>query len=357
MKFCLTNEGKKYMARVNAGEITMHLTRAVTGSGSSSYLDILTSVVDERQQIQLDAVRSEGEYIHIECLLTNLELDREYVLRQLGIYASDGAGEDKLIIIGQDQYGDRIPILSEKEVEYQYNVGMRISNAAEVTFDFSVNDFLRKKYFYEHCAEFEAYKEDVDRRFKALPRVRVGPESLLDRKDTILFETLKGTNRVTRIRERNEKDELLEYELAAAFQMAKMRENIQTDETLGILFGKIQKFFHDMKNFCFDEADDPLTLMTEWTYKPPAKRTKGCAYGLITTKRGLVILFFDRYITGQENPARGDTLYGVEVGERTIAEYDTNLYRAIFSNVVYVAHGQDGARNEGIVYAVPKQTR
>ena len=356
MIFCLTNEGKKYIARVNAGEITMHLTRAVAGSGNSSYLDILTSVVDERQQIQLDAVRSEGEYTFIECLLTNLELDREYVLKQLGIYAVDEKGEEKLIIIGQDQYGDRIPVLSEKEVEYQYNIGMRISNAAEVTFDFSVNDFLRKKYFYEHCAEFEEYKVEVDERFKALPRVRIGPEKLLDRKDTILFETLRGTNRVTRIRERDAEDELKEYELAAAFRMAAVRENLQTDETLSILFGKIQKFFYDMKEYCFDGADDPLTLMTELTYKPKSKRTKGCIYGLITTKRGLIILFFDRYITGLEDPTRDDTLYGVEVETRTIAEYDTRPYRAIFSNVVHVTD-QDTERKEGMIYAVPKQTR
>ena len=203
MIFCLTNAGKQYMAKVNAGEAKMHLTRAVTGSGNSSYLEILTNVVDEQQQIQLDAVHAEGEYTFIECVLTNLELGREYVLRQLGIYAADEEGEEKLIIIGQDQYGDRIPVLSEKEVEYQYSIAMRISNAAEVTFDFSVNDFLRKKYFYEHCAEFEEYKSEVDNRFKALPRVRVGPEKLLDRKDTILFETLKGTNKVTRIRERD----------------------------------------------------------------------------------------------------------------------------------------------------------
>lgn len=357
MIFCLTNEGKKYIARVNAGEITMHLTRAVAGSGNSSYLDILTSVVDERQQIQLDAVRSEGEYTFIECLLTNLELDREYVLRQLGIYATDGSGEDKMIIIGQDAYGDRIPVLSEKEVEYQYNIGMRISNAAEVTFDFSVNDFLRKKYFYEHCAEFEEYKIEVDNRFKALPRVRIGPEKLLDRKDTILFETLKGTNKVTRIRERDSEDALKEYELASAFQMAAARENIKTDETLSILFGKIQKYFYDMKEYCFDGADDPLTLMTELTYKPPAKRTKGCIYGLITTKRGLIILFFDRYITGLEDPTRQDTLYGVEVEERTVAEYDTNPYRAICSNVVYITDGQSVERKEGMIYAVPRQTR
>lgn len=352
MIFCLTNEGKKYMARVNAGEIMMHLTRAVTGSGSSSYLDILTSVVDERQQIQLDAIRSEGEYTFIECLLTNLELDREYVLRQLGIYASDGAGEDRLIIIGQDDYGDRIPLFSEKEVEYQYNIGMRISNAAEVTFDFSVNDFLRKKYFYEHCAEFEVYKEDVDKRFKALPRVRVGPGKLLDRKDTILFETLGETNRVTRIRERNPTDELREYELAAVFKMAKTRENLKSEETLSVLFGKVQKYFADMKTNCFNEADDPFTLMTETTYIPPKKRTSGCLYGLETLIQGVIILFFDRYITGMENPTVKNTLYGVETDVQSQADIDENIYKGIFSNVVYLEKDKQMERQEGMLYCI-----
>ena len=352
MIFCLTNEGKKYIARVNAGEITMHLTRAVAGSGSSSYLDILTSVVDERQQIQLDAVRSEGEYTFIECLLTNLELDREYVLKQLGIYAVDDKGEERLIIIGQDQYGDRIPVLSEKEVEYQYNIGMRINNAAEVTFDFSVNDFLRKKYFYEHCAEFEEYKVEVDNRFKALPRVRIGPEMLLDRKDTILFETLRGTNKVTRIRERDAEDEPKEYELAAIFRMAAVRENLQTDETLSILFGKIQKYFADMKVNCFNEADDPFTLMTEATYIPPKRRTPGCLYGLETLIQGVIILFFDRYITGMEDPTIESTLYGVEVTEPSETAPDENIYKGIFSNIVYLENGQQIERQEGMLYCI-----
>lgn len=352
MIFCLTNEGKRYMARVNAGEIPMHLTRAVAGSGSSSYLDILTSVVDERQQIQLDAVRSEGEYTFIECLLTNLELEREYVLKQLGIYAVDDAGEEKLVIVGQDQYGDRIPVLSEKEVEYQYNIGMRISNAAEVTFDFSVNDFLRKKYFYEHCAEFEEYKTEVDERFRALPRVRIGPEKLLDRKDTILFETLKGTSKVTRLRERDSEDEQLEYELAAVFKMAKERENLQTEETLTVLFGKIQKYFNDMKVNCFSEADNPFTLMTEATYIPPKLRTPGCLYGLETLVQGVIILFFDRYITGMEDPTVENTLYGVEADVPSGAEADENIYKGIFSNIVYLEKSQQIERQAGMLYCI-----
>ena len=357
MIFCLTNTGKEYIAKVNAGEIKMHLTKAVVGSGTSSYLDILTSVVNEKQQIQIDAIRSEGEYTFIECVLTNLELEQEYVLKQIGIYASDGAGEDKLIIIGQDDYGDRIPVLSEKEVEYQYNIGMRVSNAAEVTFEFSVNDFLRKKYFYEHCAEFEEYKGEVDKRFKALPKVRVGPEELLDQKNILLFETLKDTNKVTRILERDSEDAIREYILAAVFKRAEKREVIKSGDSLSVLFGKIMRYFSDMKANCFNDADDPFTLMSESTYKPPSERTKGCTYGLITSKRGLKIIFFDRYITGLENPTVEKTLYGVETMERSNLDTDNSPYKAIFSNVVFLQEEQEIEREPEKIYAVIKETR
>lgn len=357
MIFCLTNEGKKYIARVNAGEITMHLTRAVAGAGSSSYPDILTGVVDECQQIQLDAVRSEGEYTFIECLLTNLELDREYVLKQLGIYGADDKGEERLIIIGQDQYGDRIPALSEKEVEYQYNIGMRISNAAEVTFDFSVNDFLRKKYFYEHCEEFEEYKREVDDRFRALPRVKIGPAEELDRKDTILFETLKETNHVVKIRERDSGDSLKEYALAAEFKTAEEREALQSGETLSVLFGKIERYLKDLKDSCFNGADDPFVQMTETSYIPPFLRMKGSLYGFISDKRGLIIEYFDRYIPGRENPAVERTLYGVETVERTNAKADGSPYVGIFSNIVHMEDGQETKRQPGMIYAINRETR
>lgn len=357
MNFCLTNIGREYMARVNAGEITMHLTRAVTGSGNSSYLDILTSVVDEKQQIQLDAVRSEEEYTVIECVVTNLELDEEYVLRQLGIYAADGSGEDKLIIIGQDKYGDRIPVLSEKEVEYQYNIGMRVSNAAEVTFDFSVNDFLRKKYFYEHCEEFEQYKESIDKRFDALPRVRIGPAELLDRKDMILFETLKDTHKVFRILRRDSEDKTLEYELASVFQTAKVRETLQSGDGLDVLFGKIKRYLNDLKNNCFKEADDPLVLMTPVTYKPPAERTAGSLYGLITKERGFIIIVFDRYVSGTEDPTVERTLYGVESKTHFDAVADGKSYKGIMNNIVHIEEGKEIERQKYMLYAVTKRTR
>lgn len=356
MNFCLTMAGKEYMARVNAGELQMHLTRAATGSGSSSSLEILTSVVDEQQQIQLDEVDAQGEYTYITCVLTNLELEREYVLRQIGLYAADDAGAEKLVIIGQDPYGDRIPVLSEKEVEYQYNIGMRVSNAAEVVFDFSVNDFLRKKYFYEHLEEFEEYRKAIQKQFEDLPRVKVGPAAELDRKDTILFETQEGTNNVTRIRKRDHEDRQAEYALAAVFERARIREELASGDTLGILFGKISKFFADLKVNCFREADDPFVQMTEITYMPPGDRTEGSLYGLVTDRRGLVIERFDRYIPGSENPAVKRTLYGTAAAVRTAAQEDQSPYVGIFSNIVHLEEGQTVKRSRGMIYSVKKKS-
>ncbi len=350
MIFCLTNAGKEYMARVNAGEISMHLTRAVVGSGSSSYLDILTSVVDEQQQIQLDAVYSDREYTHIECVLTNLELERAYILKQLGIYAADETGEDKLIIIGQDIYGDRVPLISEKEVEYQFNIGMRVSNASEVTFDFSVNDFLRKKYFYEFC-------EEVDRRFKMLPRVRIGSKQLLDRRDIILLETLDGENKVIRIQERDSEDNQHEYELATLFKMAERRELIKSGETLSVIFGKVLRYLADIKENCFAGADDPFVLMTEATYKPPAKRTKGSLYGLITKIRGLIIIQFDRYVQGLEEPRVERTLYGVETKARGDVEASPYSYIGVIKCIVFVDDESTDVRMQEKLYAKIKETR
>lgn len=350
MNFCLTTSGKEYIAKVNAGKMQMHLTRVVTGSGNSSSLEILTGVIDEMQQIQLDEVMAQGEYTYITCVLTNLELEREYVLRQIGLYAVDDMGIETLIIIGQDKYGDRIPVLTEKEVEYQYNIGMRVSNAAEVTFDFSVNDFLRKKYFYEHLEEFEKYKNVIQDQFKALPKVKVGSAEQLDRKDTILMELLKDTDKIYRILEMDSEDQRHEYELAAVFKTAKKREQIQSEETMSVLFGKIQKWFEDMKVNCFREADNPFVLMTLATYKAPSLRTPGSLYGLVTKQRGLIIIFFNRFVHGTENPKIENTIYGTNSTEQSEGIKAENSYKAIISNIVYLEDGKDIERKPYAFY-------
>ena len=186
--------------------------------------------------------------------------------------------------------------------------------------------------------------------------IKIGPPQELE-KNMILFETLKDSNKIIRVRRKDSEGNEQEYDLAAVFEMAEKREAIKSGDSLSILFGKIMRYLTDLKANCFNDADDPFTLMSESTYKPPSERTKGCTYGLITAKRGLKIIFFNRYITGIENPTVEKTLYGVEAMERTGLEADGSPYKAIFSNVIFLQEGQEIEREPEKIYAVIKATR
>ncbi len=359
MQFYLTDAGRACLARVNAGEMELHFTKAMTGAGNAVRPELQPEVLEPMQQMQIDEVRAEGEYTQIVCVLTNLEWEQEYILRQIGLYARDISGAETLIVIGQDPYGDRIPPITEKEVEYQYHIGMKIDNAQNVSFDFSVNDFLRKKYFYEHLEEFEEYRKDIQDQFEALPRVRIGPAERLDRKDTILFETLPGTDRVTKIRERDAADERHAYDFAAVFAAAQEREPLQSGETVNELMGRIKKWLEDLKPNTFREADNPFVVMTETTYKPPAQRTEGSLYALVTKQRGLIILFFERYIHGTEDPRKELTVYAVDKAgtERTAGEKDENPYKAVLQNLVILEPENEIERKDGVFYAIRKRQK
>lgn len=103
-----------------------------------------------------------------------------------------------------------------------------------------------------------------------------------------------------------------------------------------------------------DSAEKPFVQMTEETYIPPEKRSKGSLYGLITDKRGLKINFYDRYISGREDPAVEKTLYGVEKAEQTVQELDDTPYVGIYSNIVCIKEGDSVERKEGMLYIVEK---
>lgn len=198
---------------------------------------------------------------------------------------------------------------------------------------------------------FILYKAVVALQQAGATGIRIGPPQELE-KNMILFETINGTNRIVRIRRKDNEGNEQVFDLAAVFEMAQERENIQSGDTLATLFGKIARFFEDMKANCFSDADDPFVQMTELTYKPPALRTKGTLYGLITNKRGLIINFYDRYISGRENPVIERTLYGVEKTGRTSLELDDTPYAGILSCIVYVKAGETVNRKKGMLYIV-----
>lgn len=173
MKYILTDQGLEYLAKSNTGRIRFHVTRVMGGSSCS---DTPGSLEDSEwlQRLQLDDVIQEEKETVIKCVLTNLEVTDAYTLRQIGVFCTDSeTGKEILVIIGQDAAGDPIPAISEREVEYLYNIRMKIDNAENVTFSYGVNDFLRKDHFYRYMDGFR--------------KVDIGPADKVITNNTILL--------------------------------------------------------------------------------------------------------------------------------------------------------------------------
>lgn len=162
------------MARVNAQMMPLHLVRVDVGSGIVAQPELLTSLTDKKQTIQIDSIEQDGNTAIIHCMLTNLELHTGYQLQQAGVYAHDAIdSKDILIFIGQDERGEWIPPIEEREAQWLHNIGVKVSTTKEITFDLCVNDFVRKDYL----------EEKLDQR----GRILVGPINTEIGDNDILF--------------------------------------------------------------------------------------------------------------------------------------------------------------------------
>ena len=61
MKYVLTASGERYLARVNAQMIRMHLVRVEVGSGVSGCTRKAGSLLDVKQRLQIESVEQDGE--------------------------------------------------------------------------------------------------------------------------------------------------------------------------------------------------------------------------------------------------------------------------------------------------------
>ncbi len=206
---------------------------------------------------------------------------------------------------------------------------------------------------------FLLYKAVTDLQKSGGTGIRIGPAEEIEKleKNMILFETIVDTNRIVKVHQKDAVGGIIEYELATLFKMAERRELIKSGETLSVIFGKVLRYLADIKENCFAGADDPFVLMTEATYKPPAKRTKGSLYGLITKIRGLIIIQFDRYVQGLEEPRVERTLYGVETKARGDVEASPYSYIGVIKCIVFVDDESTDVRMQEKLYAKIKETR
>lgn len=70
MKYVLTAAGERYLARVNAQMIRMHLVRVEVGSGVSAAPEKLEALLDVKQRLQIESVEQDVNEAVIHCMLT-----------------------------------------------------------------------------------------------------------------------------------------------------------------------------------------------------------------------------------------------------------------------------------------------
>lgn len=142
MKFYLTETGSKKLSEIVAGSV-MTITKAVASDIVSTEPKKLAEIPGKKQSIQINSVNIDNGIAVLKLTLSNLEVNQEYQLKQIGIYASFGT-EEILFIVGQDKAGERVPAISDREIEYDYQISFAFDTASEIKISVSANDFIKK---------------------------------------------------------------------------------------------------------------------------------------------------------------------------------------------------------------------
>ncbi len=360
-EFCsavTTDLGIALSADLLIGE-KIEFTKLVCGNGFYSDDDMSRTSLQKAEELRSPIqefgfstiIKVTDSCVCLKALISNEQMTEGYRMTEIGIYARKYGeeGDGILYSIAVAMEADFFPRYNGMvAVEILEEYYITVSDAAEVTIESGRGACMLVE-------DFEEYKKQLQEQLKALPRVKVGPKEKLDRKDTILFEIQKDTNKVIRILERDAEDQLWEYVFASVFEKPKERTPLEPGDSIDTLFGKIAKYLEDLRPGAYKDGHPPFVQMTEETYIPVSERIEGHIYGLITDKRGLIVEQFDRYIPGEEDPPVEKTLYGIETDKRTTAEEDPNPYVGIYSNVIHLDDGQEVERKPGMIYSVRKE--
>ena len=216
MDYILTNNGAVLMTQVAAGR-TILFTRVESGSGYTASPAGLQSVIDKKQDMFLDEVLFENRQATIKTVLSNMQLEEGYQLRQVGVYAKlEGDEADTLVIIGQQYNGEKIPPYGEGIIQIEYDITMKVSGTGNVTIEGVGTGYVTK-------GQFQAHLNDHS-----------NPHQVTKKQIGLELVPNVGTDDQT-----------------PTFEEAEERENIVSEEKVSVIFGKVRKWFSDLKGAAF----------------------------------------------------------------------------------------------------------
>lgn len=145
----ITDQGENLLANSMLGT-PVSISEVKGGTGSVNIVDLRkqTGLLDEKQLLQLDGIKKVDNSSVISVVLTNIGLQTEYVLNQVGFYADTSDGK-VLFAIAQDDYGKEI--IPESDVPYSmsFDFVFAFTEGADVQIVIDQSTFVTQEQFSE----------------------------------------------------------------------------------------------------------------------------------------------------------------------------------------------------------------
>lgn len=145
----LTPEGRTALSKVQSGDGFLTITKVVASSQyvDPANLEQVTTIDPQNTELEIISRRESGDGGSvIQVMLNNVNLAEEFILNQIGVFASHSSNPQAefLYIIAQvsENSGDRVPTYSVTPVSCTYDIFLYNVKASDIVVNISPNFFV-----------------------------------------------------------------------------------------------------------------------------------------------------------------------------------------------------------------------
>ena len=301
---CKTIQGMNLdLKLVGREDLPLRLTRAMSGAGNINPTQLmgLTDVMIPVQELQLlDIIEHIDENIvMIPIILRNTGVKKQYNMYQIGIYAEDPDLGEILYIVLQSEGPEEIPSVAEmKDFKLEWYINLSVSNAdnVEVVIDETgVLTLEQGDARYVIQTVYELDKKQLESGIEWNKRAITNHIADQDDPHHVTKEQV-GLGKVPNVATDDQ---------TPTFSQAAARENIKSGEKLSLIFGKVMKWFADLKDVAFSGSYNDLSDRPDIGNGKVTIRQGGEVKGAFTTNQsvdGTIDLSVSQGPTGATGP-------------------------------------------------------
>lgn len=145
----LTSNGRTALSKVQSGDGFLTITKVVASSQyvDPANLEQVTVLDPQNMELEIISRRESGDGGSvIQVMLNNVNLAEEFILNQIGVFASHSSNPqvEFLYIIAQvsENSGDRVPVYSDTPVSCTYDIFLYNVKASDIVVNISPNFFV-----------------------------------------------------------------------------------------------------------------------------------------------------------------------------------------------------------------------